>query len=453
MKNGITDFTNGNIAKSLMYFSIPFLITNLIQSLYNIVDIMVVSHYCGPNGIAGASIGGNITQTITYMIIGLCNGGAIMTAQYVGMRSSKDVKETIGTTFSIMFILSLICSAVMLIFSKNILTALNTPPEAFSEALSYFRICMSGSVFIFGYNAISSVLRGVGNSKTPMYFGFASCLINVALDLFFVGALNTGVAGAAIATVISQGVSLISCAIYLKKQEFLFDFRLSSFRIVPDKAVRIFCLGLPGAIQNAIVSGGFLLVSSITNSLGVNAASGVSVAAKVNNFAQMPASAIGMAVSSITGQNVGAKKFDRARKTLSYGIMISLCFGIVMFSIVELIPSHLMRLLVDDEDVISTALPYLRITAFDYLLVAFVFPLNGLCNGSGHTMFTMIPSIFSSVIARVPVAYICVYALDMGLSGVGMSTPTGTLSAIIICSIYYFSNKWCKTTIIKEERK
>lgn len=447
MKNGITDFTNGNIAKSLLYFSVPFLITNIIQSLYNIVDIMVVSHYCGPNGIAGASIGGSVTQTVTYMIIGLCNGGAIMTAHYVGMKSEKDVKETIGTTFGIMFILSVISSALMLIFARNILTALNTPNEAFSDTLSYFRICMSGSVFIFGYNAISSALRGVGNSKTPMYFGFASCLINVALDLLFVGALKTGVSGAAAATVISQAISLVSCAVYLKKQKFLFDFKLSSFRIVPDKAVNIFKLGLPGAIQNAIVSGGFLLVSSITNSLGVNAASAVSVAAKVNGFAQMPASAIGMAVSSIIGQNVGARKFDRARKTLSYGIMISLGFGIVMFTAVQLMPAQLMGLLIDEHDVIQTALPYLRITAFDYLLVALIFPLNGLCNGSGHTMFTMIPSIFSSVIARVPVAYFCVYALDMGLSGVAVSTPTGTISAIIICAVYYFSNKWCRITI------
>ncbi len=447
MKNGVTDFTSGSISRSLLYFSVPFLITNIIQSLYNIVDIMVVSRFCGANGIAGASIGGSVTQTVTYMIIGLCNGGAIMTAHYVGMKSDKDVKETIGTTFGIIFILSILSSVFMLIFSRNILNALNTPAEAFSETLSYFRICMTGSVFIFGYNAVSSVLRGVGNSKTPMYFGFASCLMNVALDLLFVGLFRMGVAGAAAATVISQAMSLIACVIYLKKQKFLFDFRLSSFRIVPDKAVNIFRLGLPGAVQNAIVSGGFLLVSSITNSLGVNAASAVSVAAKVNSFAQMPASAIGMAVSSIIGQNVGARKFDRARKTLSYGIFISLGFGAAMFTIVQLIPAQLMGLLVDDANVISTAVPYLRITACDYLLVALIFPLNGLCNGSGHTLFTMIPSIFSSVIARVPVAYFCVYVLDMGLSGVAVSTPTGTISAIIICTIYYFSNRWCRITI------
>lgn len=447
MNKGITDFTSGSITKALIRFSVPFLIANIIQSMYNIVDIMVVSRFCGPTGIAGASIGGNVTQTVTYMIIGLCNGGSIMTAQYAGMKNHKDIRETIGTMFSIMLILAVAVTAVMLSLSNVILTALNTPTEAFSETRAYFTICMSGSVFIFGYNAVGSILRGVGDSKTPMYFGFVSCIVNVALDLLFVGAFKTGVAGAAAATVISQAVSLALCIVYLKKQKFLFDFKLSSFRIVPKKAVKIIQLGLPGAIQNAIVSGGFLLVSSITNSLGVNAASGVSVAAKINGFAQMPASAIGMASSSMIGQNVGASMFDRARKTLSRSILISLAIGAVMFTVVQLIPKQLMGIIVDETGVIETALPYLRITAFDYLLVAMVFPLNGLCNGSGHTLFTMIPSIFSSVIARVPVAYFCVYALDMGLSGVAVSTPTGTISAIIICGIYYFSNRWCKKTI------
>ncbi len=447
MTKGITDFTTGSIPKALIKFSLPFLLTNLIQALYNIVDIMVVSHFCGKTGIAGASIAGSITMTVTYMIIGLCNGGAIMTSQYVGRNSMKDVKETIGTTFGLMLILSVISTVITLSFSTLFLNLLNTPADAFNETKSYFTICMTGSVFIFGYNAISSILRGLGDSKTPMYFGIASCILNIVLDILFVGGFNTGVAGAALATVISQAISVIGCIIYLKKHDFLFDFKIKSFKIYPQKALNIFKLGLPGAIQNMIVSGGFLIVSSITNSLGVNAASGVAIAGKVNDFAQMPAGAIGMAVSSMIGQNVGAEKFDRARKTLKSGIVMSVAIGMVMFTIVQLFPTHLMGLLVDEEDVIQTALPYLRITAFDYILTGMCFPLNGLCNGSGHTMFTMIPSIFSSVIARVPVAYFCTSVLDWGLFGVGMSTPTGTISAIIICTIYYLSNKWCKKTI------
>lgn len=446
MNKSINDLTTGSIPMTLLRFSLPFFLTSLIQSLYNIADIMVVSHFCGSAGIAGASIGGSVTNTVTFMIIGLCNGGAIMTAQYAGMKNEKDIKETVGTMFGLMLILAAASTAVTLLGSEQILTMLNTPEEAFSQTKAYFSICMAGSVFIFAYNAVGSVMRGLGDSKTPMYFGIASCILNVLLDLLFVGGFGLGVSGAALATVISQAGSVIGCITYLKKSNFIFDFKLSSMKILPQKALSILRLGLPGAIQNMIVSGGFLIVSSITNSLGVNAASGVAVAAKVNNFAQMPAGAIGTAMSSIVGQNVGANKFDRARSALKNAIAMSLGIGVVMFAAVQLFPTQLMGILVDDMNVINTALPYLRITACDYLLVAFIFPLNGLCNGSGHTMFTMIPSIFSSVIARVPVAILCARVLDMGLFGVGLSTPTGTVSAIIICAIYYFSNQWCKKT-------
>ncbi len=447
MNKNIRDFTEGSIPKALVYFSLPFLLTNLIQSFYNIADIMVIGNFCGKEGIAGASIGGSITTTVTYMIIGLCNGGAIMTAQYSGKKSERDVSETIGTTFGVMLVLSVVTMAAMIALSDKLLALLNTPPEAYADTKAYFTICMTGAVFIFGYNAVSSVLRGLGDSKTPMYFGTASCILNILLDLLFVGGFKLSAAGAAAATVISQGAALIGCVIYLKHKDFIFDFRPRNFRIVPKKAAMIFRLGLPGAIQNVIVSGGFLIVSSITNRLGVNAASGVAVAAKINNFAQMPAGALGMAVSSMVGQNIGAEKYDRAADVMKSGIRLALITGIVMFIIVQIFPAQLMGLLVKEKEVISEALPYLRVTAFDYLLVAFVFPLNNFCNGSGHTLFTMIPSVFSSVIARVPVAYICAETLGMGLAGVGLSTPTGTISAIIICSIYYASGKWKKKTI------
>lgn len=441
------NFTEGSIPQILIRFSIPFLISNLIQSLYNIADIAILSRFCGTDGITGASIGGNLTQTITFMIVGLCNGGAIMTAQYLGAKKEKDVKETIGTTFTLMFLLSVILTVGMLVFSRPLLHILNTPAEAFEKTEIYLNICVLGSVFIFGYNSVSSILTGMGDSRTPMYFGAASCLLNIVLDVIMVGGLQMDVAGAALATVISQAVSLISGIIYLKHREFPFDFRLSSFKMQPQKVKQIFMLGLPGAVQSVIVSGGFLFVSSITNSLGMLAASGVSTASKINNFAQMPAVSMEMSIASMVGQNVGAKKYDRARQTMKTGILIGLMVETVMFVIVQAFPLQLMGLLVPDQDIISTALPYLRITALDYLLVALCFPLNGLCNGSGHTLFTMIPSICSSVIFRIPVAYFCVNVLDMGLLGVGLSTPSGTLSAILICAVYYFSNKWCKSPL------
>ena len=294
MVKSINDFTTGDIRRSLIKVSLPFFLTSLIQSLYNIADIMVVGHFGGSSSIAGTSIGGSVTNTITYMIIGLCNGGAIMTAQYAGRKSGKDIKETIETTFTLMLILSVLSTVVSLLLSDFILHTLNTPEEAFAQTKSYFSICMTGSVFIFGYNAVASVLRGLGDSKTPMYFGIGACVLNIALDVLLVGAIGMNVLGTALATVISQAAALFGCVVYLRKSSFIFDFKLTSFKILPSKVVSILKLGLPGAVQNMIVSGGFLIVSSITNSLGVYAASGVAVAAKINNLAQMPAVAIGI---------------------------------------------------------------------------------------------------------------------------------------------------------------
>ena len=444
---GFYDFTRGNIRTQLVRFSVPFFLTSLIQSMYNIADIKIVGHYCGNPGIAATSIAGNLTWSLTYGIIALCNGGAIMVSQYAGRKSEGDIRETVSTVFALSGLLAVASTALFLLLAGPLLRLLNTPDEVFTDTCSYFRICMGGSVFVFGYNAMASVLRGMGDSRSPMYFGVASCVLNIVLDILFVGTLDGGVDGAAWATVLSQAGAMFGFAFYLLKTRSAVDVRPSTFRLNREKAISILRLGLPGAVQSFVVSGGFLMVSALTNSLGVSAASGVAVASKINNVCQMPANAIGSAASSMVGQNVGSKNFDRARSVLRNAIQISLMIAVVEFAVVQLAAKPLLGLLSDEEEVLRQGLDYLRVTSFDYLLTAFVFPLNALCNGSGHTIFTMIPSIVSSVVARVPVAYFCVKALDLKIIGVGISTPTGTLSAIIICTWYYFSNRWCESTL------
>ncbi|MBQ8092669.1 MAG: MATE family efflux transporter [Clostridia bacterium] len=440
------DFTHGNIRCSLVQFAFPFFLISLIQSMYNIADIMVVGRFCGNAGIAATSIAGSLTNSLTYAIIALCNGGAIMVAQYAGRKSSEDILDTSSTLFSLSFVLAIAVSVLFYVLTPAIFHALNTPDAVFDSVQQYFRICLTGFVFIFGYNALASIMRGLGDSRTPMYFAVASCLLNILLDLLLVGYMGMGIAGAAIATVISQAASFFGFIVCLQVTG-VTGFRLFPFRLNRHKALMILKLGIPGAVQNVVVSGGFLMVSSITNTLGISAASGVAVASKINNICQMPADAIGTAASSMVGQNVGSRNYDRARQTMRSAIVISLIIGIAAFIPVQIIPLRLLSLLTTDPDVLAQALPYLRVTSLDYLLVAMVFPLNALCNGSGHTMFTMIPSIVSSVIARVPVAAFCFSVLGLGITGVGISTPTGTTSAILICTAYYLSNHWCSDTI------
>ena len=441
------DFTRGNIRTALIRFAVPFFLTSLIQSMYNIADIKIVGAYLGNAGIAAASIAGSLTWSLTYGIIALCDGGAIMVSQYVGRKSDRDVKETVGTVFAMSALLAAGSTALFLSLSAPLLRLLNTPAEVFDDACAYFRVCTAGSVFVFGYNAMASVLRGMGDSRTPMYFGVASCLINIVLDILFVGAWRMGVAGAAYATVISQALSMLGFAVWLRRSRSAVDVRPSAFRLNRRKALTVLRLGLPGAVQSFVVSGGFLMVSALTNALGVSAASGVAVAGKVNNVCQMPAVAIGSAAAAMVGQNVGSRNYDRARSVLRNAIRISLAIGSAAFVAVQLLAMPLLRLLTNEEEVLLQGLDYLRVTSLDYLLTAFVFPLNALCNGSGHTIFTMIPSIVSSVVARVPVAWFFVRVLDWKILGIGLSTPTGTLSAIIICAWYYFSDRWCESTI------
>ncbi|MBQ9409040.1 MAG: MATE family efflux transporter [Clostridia bacterium] len=441
------DFTRGNVRSALVRFSIPFFLTSLIQSLYNIADIKVVGYYCGNQGIAATSIAGNLTWSLTYGIIALCDGGAIMVSQYAGRRSENDIRQTVSTVFALSGILALLSTALFLLLTSPLLRLLNTPSEVFDETCNYYRICTAGSVFVFGYNAMASVLRGLGDSKTPMYFGVASCLVNIALDVLFVGFFRMEVSGAALATIIAQAASMFGFAAYLKRTRSVIDVRPSTFHLDRQKALMVLRLGIPGAVQSFVVSGGFLMVSALTNSLGVNAASGVAVAGKVNNICQMPAGAIGSAASSMVGQNVGSRNYDRARSVLKNAILISLIIASVEFVLVQLLNKSLLGLLTDDAQVLKEGSAYLAVTSLDYLLTAFVFPLNALCNGSGHTLFTMIPSIVSSVIARVPVAYFCVKTLGLKIIGVGIATPTGTISAILICTWFYFSNRWCRDTV------
>ena len=441
------DLTQGRVSTQLLFFSLPFLLSNMIQSLYNIVDLLIIERYSGTTGVSGVAIGGQITMVVTYVIIGLCGGGTILVAQYIGMKKDQDVKESIGTLFSVLMMTALIVTVVVIAFSDALLHLINTPEASFEKAKDYLVICMLGTFFIFGYNAISAVLRGVGDSKTPLIFVSIACLVNVVLDLYFIRVLRMDAAGAALATVISQGFSMLLAVLHLYRKKFVFDFRWKSFQIVPQKAKLIFRLGIPGSVQNLIVSGGFLMVSSITNSFGVSASSAVAFSMKVNQFAQMPAQSISAALSTMVGQNIGAGFFERAKKIFWVSIRLSMGLGILAFGLVQAVPEFFLGIFTSDASVIQEAIRYLRITSFDYLLVALIFPLNGFINGSGHTLFTMIPSIVSSVVVRVPIAFLFAKVMGLGLFGVGLSTPSGTISAVIICLIYYRSGAWKKVVI------
>ena len=321
------DLTRGSVAKQLFKFALPFLLSNLLQAMYNMADMLIVGQFSGPVGTSAVGIGGNVTILVINLISGLAVGGTVLIAQFIGAQRQEDVKKTIGTMFTLYGIAALVLTAVMLVLSPQILRLLNAPKESFAEARKYLDICMAGNVFIFGYNSVSAVLRGMGNSRHPLIFVAIATVTNVILDLIFVGVFGMGAAGAAWATIMAQALSFILSVIYLRRNNFLFDFRQRSFRIDREIALLLLKVGLPTSLQGTLVSSSFMFLTRLANDIaGIAGSTALSIAGKVNSVAILPSLAMQASVSSMAGQNLGAKKPKRAIKTMFVAIGIAFTF-------------------------------------------------------------------------------------------------------------------------------
>ncbi len=334
-----TDLSQGHVVKQLVLFSLPFLLSSFIQSLYSVADMIIVGQFSGTASISGVNIGGQVTFILTNLIMGLATGGTVLVGQYLGAGKREDIVKTISTMLSMLMAAALVMTVLVLVFQRPILWLIQTPAESFDEALSYLQVTSIGIVFIFGYNAISSIMRGMGDSKNPMIFIAIACAVNIVLDLLFVAVFNMQARGAAIATVIAQAVSMSLCVIYLIKNKFIFDFKLKSFKFYRDKLKLIFKLGIPMSVQNVVTGFSFMILTVIVNVIGgVEASAAVGAAGRINGFGILPAVAMSMAVSTMVAQNIGAGKIDRVKKTLHAGIAIAYGFGITMFFLCQFMP-------------------------------------------------------------------------------------------------------------------
>ncbi len=354
---------------------------------------------------------------------------------------------------SLYLVLSIIITAVMLLVGKPLLLILKTPESAFSETLSYLNICMAGTVFMFGYNAVCAILRGLGDSKRPLYFVMIAALINVVLDVVLVGKFNMGAAGAAYATIFAQAISFILSVSYLSMTGFFKGYTANDFKIDKNKAVLLFKIGLPSAIQSLVISLSFMTLTALVNSLpnAEVAAACQGIGGKINSFAILPGLAFSNAISSMAGQNIGAGEYERAKKTMRIGLILAFVFSLIVMGIAEAFPEVLFRAFTDDAEVIETGVPYLRLIAIDYLFTAFMFSFNGLAIAAGNTSFALFNSFFNSIIVRVPLAYAAVYLLNMGFNGVGLAIGCASAFSVFIGLWYVRSGKWKKSRVILED--
>lgn len=447
------NLSKGNVVKQLVFFALPFVISNLVQTLYSVVDMIVVGHFNGTVSMSGVNIGSQVTNLMTILAVGLSAGATVLIAQSVGAGKTKKLQKVIGTLFTSLIILAVIMTALMLIFHVQLLNLIKTPEESFQEASNFLNVTALGTIFIFGYNALSAIMRGMGDSKSPLYFVTVACFTNILLDLLFVGGFHQGATGAGIATVISQALSMILCIIYLVRRKFVFDFRLKSFGIDREQLQALLKLGLPISFQNLIGSISFLFITALVNSYGVTASAAVGAVGKYNGFAILPAIAMNAAISTMCAQNLGAGREDRARKTLITGMIISCIISYSIFVLTRLFPEQILAVFVKDDEMIRVGLPYLKAFSIDYLLVPIYFSMNGLFIGAGHTTYSLFSYILSGIIIRMPMAFLYSSVFHLGLFGVGLAIPSATLSSILLNLWFFYSGRWRKQTIHLSDRE
>ncbi len=443
------DLTQGSVVKQLLRFALPFLLSNLLQALYSVADMIIVGQFCGKVGITGVSIGSQINILVTGAAMGLSIGGTVLIAQYGGQKRYDEQRKTIGNVTTLYVILSVIVTAVMLTVGRKLLVVLNTPASAFTEAENYYNICMAGTIFMFLYNAISGVLRGMGDSKRPLYFVLIAAITNVVLDLLLVGKFGMRSAGAAWATIAAQALSVVISLIYLVKNSFFSGYSVNDFKLQSDKLRSLVKIGLPSSVQSLVVSLSFLTLTALVNSLpnAEIASACQGIGGKVNSFAILPALAISSAISSMAGQNIGAGEFKRAKKTMYVGMVMAFIVSAIVFAFVNLCPEFVISLFDKEAEVIEAGVPYLHWISFDYLFVAVVFCINGLAIAAGSTYIALINAFFSSIFIRVPLAYLLVRQFDMGFNGVGIAMGFATVGSIILGIIYVKSGKWKKQIV------
>ena len=437
------DLTRGSEAGLIISFSIPMLLGNLLQQLYNMVDSIIVGNWVGKQALAAVGASFPIIFLLLALFMGLSMGSNILIAQYQGAKDTGRVKRAIETTYLYTFWGSLILMGVGFFGAGPIMDLLQSPPEVRPLAVLYLRVFSLGMLPFLGFNTISGILRGLGDAHTPLYMLLLSTILNIILDLLFVIAFGWGVAGVAFATVLSQGVSLIACIIYLNRKHELLRVKFTALRF--DRSIFILSvrIGIPSGVQQAMVALGLATMTGIVNTFGTDAIAGFAAAARIESIASLPAMTIGMAISTFVGQNLGARQPHRVRKGLHASIILSVGISVIAALAFYLFGENLIGLFNPDVNVVAIGTDYLRIIGPFFIVFSFMFMLNGVIRGAGETLIPLLTTLLAMWAIRIPAALLLSHKL--GLSGVWWAYPTGWVVGSVISFIYYRSGRWLTT--------
>lgn len=438
-----TDLTQGSILPQLVKYATPLVISSLLQAVYSLVDMFVVGRYVGPAGISGVNNAGMVTHMVTQVIIGLTTGGNILIGQYYGSGDRENCKKTTVSLFSLSMILGVLLAAVFFACSEPFLVALGAP--SLRDAQDYLSICSIGLLFVAGYNGLCSALRAVGNSRQPLMFIAVSSVLNIALDFAFVAGLRMGTAGAALATVLSQGVSFILALVYVLGQKDIFGLSLNKIYIERDKLKMMLRLGIPCAVQWSVASISWLVVTKLINQYGVSVSAGNGVSIKIKDFCQLFISAMSSAAAVMIAQNIGATQYDRAKKVMYTGMKITLGMAFILILLVEVFAPQLAAAFSGDEAVIQAAVRNLRIEIIGQIFYASFFLYHSLALGAGHTWYVFFSSFVNCILFRLVLANI--FERVWGLDGIYLACMIAPFTSIPLGYFYTRSGIWRRTLV------
>lgn len=425
--------TTGSVLGSLIKFAIPVLAAMFLQSLYGGVDLLVVGQFAETADVSGVSTGSILLQTITMVITGLTMGVTVFIGQKIGEGKKEDAGKAVGVGIVLFFIIGAVISLVLIFGNKALTSLLHAPKEAINQTSEYILVCGIGSIFIVFYNLIGAIFRGIGDSKTPLITVCIACVCNIVGDLLFVAVFHMGAKGAAIATVISQAISVVMSLVMIRNKELPFQFSKHFIKFDKQYIGRELKLGMPIALQELLVGISFIVIQTLVNDFGVNESAGVGVAEKVCGFLMLVPSAFSQSISAFVAQNIGAGEKQRALKSLKYGIVTSLCVAVIIGSFTFIRGDLLAAIFSKETLVIIQAHEYLKAYAIDVLLTSIMFCFVGYYNGCGHTLFVMIQGLIGALCVRIPIVYFMSNLSGTTLFHIGLGNPIATVVQIILC--------------------
>lgn len=435
------DLTQGSIIGNITTFSLPYMLAYFLQILYGLADLFVIGQYCGVDSTTAVSNGAQVMYMVTVVLIGLAMGTTVLTARAIGAKDPVRTRAVVGNTVTMFAIIAVVLMVVLLCLRGWIVGVMDTPAEALNGMEHYLTICFIGIPFIIAYNIIASIFRGLGDSKSPMYFVAVACVVNIILDYFFIGVLELGAIGAALGTTLSQAASVLFALCYIRRHKGMLDISRSDLRPQPDVIKLILKIGLPIAIQDGFIQISFLAITVIANGRGLVDAAAVGIVEKFIGLVFIVPSAMLSTVSAISAQNIGANKMPRAKQTLRTAMLITSVYGLVVSITLQFIPQVAVGLFTSDSQVLAQGSDYLRGYVWDCIFASIHFCFSGFFTACGYALISFLHNSLSIVCARVPLAWLSSMLYPDTLYPMGLSTCTGSFISCLICIGAYW---WLK---------